>query len=752
MKVIKLESGQVIARKNDKVKYWYLVQEGTVIQKFDFSEVRMGKNAIIGILEKDIFLCDYVVGEDVSLAAFVCENTKDLMNILTRQEKIRNIFLRTAIEQRHNLLTLYSELYSRARQFHNFIENTYNNYITFCGKYHIEEQSFSRMEHFNPLVMQHRAESWEVNNSMSLVKTYMQEYLQLMEKDDGLTVGAIMETAAQMRRFAQGIREMEAYLSYNKDILFAESRNDLFRLYFDLSIKMYEKRYELTDIKEEMEQMAGFAEKIKVYDEKLIRRRLKEVHDYDYTGDQTGNGSAGIEIDITSADALSHILKYAGYEFDEMENIREQIIAYRKLSDVLSIDKDAYDLRKKIITVFYEIYYRVFIRAVKDESTLTPILEMFLNFGYMDLSYVGEEHAKDLYDLCAHLDICRSEYVYTIYEWLKCIYNGRKEPSKNQFDMNYSAYLGDLYKNGKITEKQITEYYENCDMRVQFEIQNMFAAVNRATYGKISVFCPVLCENDLINSIEKMLVTAEKLEEALNEVRKLDYSVFYREISFSDPARGVNSDRLMKEVLPDIILMPNAGTKAMMWQETSGVKSDTPARFMFPIFTAVDLNELMLETMGRYRWEMCRRLEGVHWNDVREKSLTAEYCSYIQFYRNNRDLSAEAKEKLKTTLVQVKNNYREVFVKDYINWVKLESKGSFRLNKIARDIMIRHCPFVKSVRDELKTNPLYHASITRFEADMAKKLQRYNSLYNKYVQAGGEITEELNNNLLFYQM
>lgn len=755
MKVIKVQSGQVIARKNDKVKYWYLVQEGTVIQKFDFSEVRLEKNAIIGILEKDIFLCDYIVGEDATLAAFVCESTKDLMNILTGQERIRNIFLRTAIEQRHNLLTLYSDLYSKARQFHMFVENTYNDYVTFCSKYKVEGQSFPGMEHFNPLVMQHKAEAWEVNNSMSLVKIYMQEYLQLMEKDDGLTVGAIMEAAAQMRRFAQGIREMESYLSYNKDILLTESRNDLFKLYFDLSIQMYGKKYEITEVKEKINLIIKFAEKLNVYDEKLVQRRLKEFNAYDYAGDQAEaveSGTARAEMDITSVDALNHILKYAGYEYDEMENISERIIAYRNLPDMLSSDKDAYSLRRSITTVFYEIYYKVFMKAVKDESTLTPVLEMFLNFGFMDLSYVGEEHAKALYDLCAHLDICSSDHIYTIYEWLKCIYRGEKEPSKNQFDMSYSSHLADLYKNGKITKEQIPEYFENHSMRVQFEIQNMFATVNKTTYGKISTFCPVLCENDLLNSIDKMLVTAEKLEEALNEVRKLDYSIFYREVPFSDPAKGINSDRIMKEILPDIVLMPNAGTKAMMWQEISGVKSDTPARFMFPVFTAVDLNELMLETIGRYRWEMCRRLEGVHWNDVREKSLTAEYCTYIQFYRNNRDLSTEAKEKLKATLAQAKNNYREVFVKDYINWIKFESKGSFRLNKIARDILVRYCPFVKAVRDELKANPLYQTSITKFEADNAKKLQRYNGLYNKYTQAGGEITEELNDNLLFYQM
>ena len=151
MEVIKVQRDQVIARKNDKVKYWYLVQEGTVIQKFDFSEVKLGKNAIIGILEKDIFLCDYIAGEDTVLAGFICENSTDLKNILTGQEKIRNIFLRAALEQRHQMLCIYSDLYNKARQFHMFVETVYNDYTTFCGKYKIEEESFSKMEHFNPL-------------------------------------------------------------------------------------------------------------------------------------------------------------------------------------------------------------------------------------------------------------------------------------------------------------------------------------------------------------------------------------------------------------------------------------------------------------------------------------------------------------------------------------------------------------------------------------------------------------------------
>ena len=91
MEIIKVKKDQIVARKNDKVKEWYWVQEGTIIQKFDFSEVRLGKNAIVGILESDRFLCDYIADEDSVLAVFTCENAEDLKKLLIGQEKFAHI-------------------------------------------------------------------------------------------------------------------------------------------------------------------------------------------------------------------------------------------------------------------------------------------------------------------------------------------------------------------------------------------------------------------------------------------------------------------------------------------------------------------------------------------------------------------------------------------------------------------------------------------------------------------------------------
>lgn len=759
MEIVKFEKDSFIARKNDKVQYWYLIQQGVVLLRCDFSVVQLEKNSIIGLLEKDIYMCDYIAADDVVLAAFTCETSDDIKKMLAGQEKIRNIFLRASLSQRHQLLCLYSELYNKTRQFQQLVETLYNDYKTLCSEYRIVEQASPKMESFKPLQMQHMAEMWEVNYSVSIIRNYLQEYLSLMEKDDSLTVGTIMEASAQMRRFAQGIGEMEAYLTYNKEILIGESQNDLFKLFFDLAIEMHDKNYAITPITEKINYIINSTEKMQIYSSRLLKRRHEEFLNYDYDGALSEGSDLSDakkrvrkEIDISTENCLAHILEYAGYKDTEITDISKKIIRYHNLPDMLSSDNETYALRKEITETYYEVYYRVFIRAVEKEDSLTPILEMFLNFGFMDVSFISQEQADALYDLSGHLNICNSNHIYTIYEWLKCIYYGKKDTSKNEFDQNYPAYLADSYKNGNITKEQVVEYSQNNKMKVEFEIKNMFSSVNRLTYGKIVTFCPVLCDNDLINSVDKMLITAEKIQSALNEVRKIDYSIFYREVPFNDPAKGINNERVMSEILPDIILMPNAGTKSMMWQETADAKSDTPARFMFPIFSSVDLSDMMLEVIARYRWEICRKIEGIHWNDVREKSLTAEYCSFLQFYRKNNELSADTKEKIKSTLQRAKNNYREVFVKDYITWIRYEAKGSFRLNKISRDILSRHCPFVKTIRNELKSNPSYQASITRFETESAKKLMRYRGVYNKYEGENGEKVMDLKKTILFYEM
>ena len=135
-------------------------------------------------------------------------------------------------------------------------------------------------------------------------------------------------------------------------------------------------------------------------------------------------------------------------------------------------------------------------------------------------------------------------------------------PSRNEFDLDYNGYLQDLKRQGEITDVQMAELKENPQAKVEFEIRNVFMSGHRLTSGRVTTFCPILSSEEFINTIEKMAVTAERIENAINKIRRLDYSVLYREVMFSDPAHGINQEWMMHEVLPDVILMPDAGTRA----------------------------------------------------------------------------------------------------------------------------------------------------------------------------------------------
>ena len=42
MNVMKLKAGELVAKRQEKVMEWYLIQEGSVVQKFGFSEITLG--------------------------------------------------------------------------------------------------------------------------------------------------------------------------------------------------------------------------------------------------------------------------------------------------------------------------------------------------------------------------------------------------------------------------------------------------------------------------------------------------------------------------------------------------------------------------------------------------------------------------------------------------------------------------------------------------------------------------------------
>ena len=279
--------------------------------------------------------------------------------------------------------------------------------------------------------------------------------------------------------------------------------------------------------------------------------------------------------------------------------------------------------------------------------------------------------------------------VYTFYDWLLAIYNGEKSPSRSELDEDFSDYVHKQKRQSNLSSAAVTDLENNPMERVRYELQNMFPSVNKITYGRVTTFCPIFTAENVLKDLNASYVTPVQIEKALDTIRHVDYSAFYRESLDFDNMQIMGKESIHLEFLPDIILMPNVGIKGAMWQEIEGKKRNSPSRMIFSIFHMEDLSTSMIRLTGEFRWELCKRIQGGRWNDVTDASLTSEYFDYVQFFRKNTELSKDAKEKLLISLQRAKNSFKEMFVRDYVVWVLFESNGSARLNKVARRILFK---------------------------------------------------------------
>jgi hypothetical protein len=128
---------------------------------------------------------------------------------------------------------------------------------------------------------------------------------------------------------------------------------------------------------------------------------------------------------------------------------------------------------------------------------------------------------------------------------------------------------------------------------------------------------------------------------------------------------------------------------------------------------------------------MCKTEQGVHWNDISDPSLTSEYADFLQYYRKNSGLNPEQKEKVKKALQKAGNNFRKVFVADYVLYVMYEANGSLRLSKVSRDILYRYCPFTFEVSEPLMSNGQYMELVNRRKNRGAQGVKPLENLVKK---------------------
>ncbi len=755
MATISTKKNDIIIKQNATFQEIGIISNGSVIMSNSNCEYLLEKGNVIGIIDLgyESHSFDYTAAEDTSVIFYPCSNLKELKKFFQTNIQLSAILFPSAMKQICDLLDSYVLARFDCENLFSYIQNSYQDYLSLCAKHNITSKILPGLEEYNSFQLEDDLEEWISPYYDNIKKMALDGMFPNISAHSDFLIGFLLKAGKDIHALIQAFVSLNDYKEALSYFLLNESSLDYFDLYSSLLFKAMHQNQETSKITTAISKLMIHIENIDSIDLQLYRRRIKEYklqsEKYENGGENEISNQPSSLQDSSLSGSLDLILTYSTCQKEFKDTLKRLIEQYKKVTDKTSSDDTLRLLRKNITSSFYELYKNILLKSFNDKNIPT-IVQMFLKFGFIDEELAGIDNTSYLYSIAEnfHGD---GQRIFTISEWLFAIYNGKKEPSRNDFDLDYQAYLLEQKTSGKIDDATMKQLLTDTSAKVSFEIQNMFSTANRMTSGKILSFCPILSEEDFVRDLSTSLTTTEKLLQALEKVRSIDYSAFYREVLYTNPDIGVSREYVALELLPNIILMPNMGSRGVMWQEIEGKKRNTPATLVLSAFCVENIELLMIRMTAEYRYEICRRIQGARWNDISTPSLTSEYSDYLQFYKKNNDLSTEAKAKLKTLLQKAKNSYKEVFVQDYIQYILYESSGSPRLNKIARKIIYQYCPLSVTNKKALENNPLYLDLFRKETLQRSKELTRLQNLFHKIQKAEHPIPDVLLSQLRYIE-
>lgn len=697
MGLIALKKGAVLHRAGtDTVATLEIVLKGIITMDNGIYTLTARGGAVIGLAEtpKSSYTFSYQVTEDCQLLQFPCASESDIVNVIIANKNICPHIASESVRLACEALNLRAQKFAHVSDAFDRIINDYAEYPDLCASLGEYPKSFDEIKHLSPPLLADGIADWQIGRMRSL-----HEHAEALRRhtyalSPEIAAGVIMSTSMIYGAVTNACRQTYAYEE--------ELRNDA----------------------------AAFQSEIR-----LMRARAVEKERAGFEGD-TGDAPA-----IT--DALDTILSYAGADHKVTEEFREKMLLFREDTNRYSTNDEARMFRRNLGKLFYDIYFSAFLRSRQAPESVPSEVRMMFQFGFIDEVLAGEDHTAMLYSIMKSYQPDAKERVVTAYEWLSMIYDGKVQPSKNEFDQDYPTYLRERKTSGDITEDQMKAMAEDPKERFMFEAKNLFTIGGRVTFGHAATFVPFFDKFNVTRPLAKAYINAEVMDTIFDQIRSVDFGLFSRQRSFSKPEIGINQLFLDEVVMPFVILTPIVGCRGNLWQEIEGRDRSTPARMLLPVFFTEDLDKCVLSLSGEFRWEMCKTVQGVHWNDVTDPSLTALYCDYLQFYKKNRILSEDNKEKLKATMKKFQNDYKKVFISDYITYINFEANESPRLNKVAREILFTFLPFPKEMREKMKDNPQYRDLIKKYDTQQANKARPLAGIINKLKKDGTEVPPEL---------
>ncbi len=765
------EAGTYLLREGETAECVCLILKGKAAVDGRGVYLTLGAGSFLGLndLYEGKYLCDYISLEDVSFYAFPVKNPSGLGQILSANKEYGGLMLWSFSRYISDLTAFSEELTKQAAEQFKYCRNTYERYREISSEQKLKPRNLQLVHGLQEF---HAA----VRPAEKKLRYYREAAGIALDKHKDYFSGApvmvqyhVEEEAELINGLLKGCREAAEYLEDVFHLIINQGDENLFvyiaALIGDIRAKNGDEN-ELTDMLDELTERIN---KIDIFFSDCIgrvlyvdRERLEKIYAAVLSGGKVIIAEPENEVieEIQGEDldkltrslqgSLRKILAFSEWDPEKADRFERNINEFVQLQDRMLQSNEIRKLKKEITEQFFDLYMEVFLNAYRNDS-LPPAVELFLNYAFVDERLIDREQLAQLWSFPREEQQPEPCRVYSLREWLTLIYEMKRVPSKSEFDMEYEETLRDMKKRGQVSDAEIRQALNNPKRWLDYEIHNVFSCNDRLINGQISTFVPILYGDSLSLKLSSSFTGKKTINDLVVRLLQKDPTVFYRELMYTNVAGGLEREYIMRPVYPEIILFPISGANGIMWQDISGKHRDSSGRFLMPRFFEGRPEDTMVRMLGRFRWELCRTIQGSSWNSIQVKSLTSEYCDYLQYFRKNHELSEEKKEKLKMQIQHAKGNSRETFVQDYEMWIKYESTGAIRMNKVAREILATYCPFAKQTRKSLAGQPIFDEAGARFERNLTRKLYELDLHYRNLEKDNINIPEEMLLTMEYYK-
>ncbi len=444
-------------------------------------------------------------------------------------------------------------------------------------------------------------------------------------------------------------------------------------------------------------------------------------------------------------DLSTRLLDFAGWDGEERQEFEELLALFRESNDKLGDDRQLVHVRSRLAVHFWKLYEDLFFKVLStDLKAFVP--GIMLHFGVFDETLLSEQELQAIDQAYAgSLYVDDPVPTMTLPYFLEKIYQGEQNPSMSEMGEDFQKVLKNQERMTKKDREGAYLYHDTPEDRVRYEIRQIAAHTAALLFGSRRRYSPALCSPAIIGRVDRQMLHPESLAREIEEYRSRDFTVFARDVGLH---HKFGTDIVQKEVIPNFVVFPTAGSRMMMWQELDGNSRHSRGRLFVPLVFNEKREEALLSLLSQFKWELQKTVAGANWMDPVEGGMVGTYYDYISFYQKNHKLSSEAKERIKS-LVKKTRSDRDRFSSDYVDWVLHEYDGKIRLNPVAREIFYRFCPFPQAVRSELEKKPLYGDLEHKYQNRQRKALMKIESRFKRFEKENEPVPEDLERHLAF---